>query len=98
MSLQDLRIPQQPLRRRLVGNCNLLDATVLRRDDSLTLSSQGLGSITAPARAGVAAGTRGVLALRPEMVRIFGTDAATAESQGLVNRFHGKMRERTSAT
>jgi len=77
-----------------IGNCNLLDATVTsRQDDALTLSSQGLGSITAPARAGVSAGTRGVLALRPEMVRIFGTDAPAAESQGLVNRFHGKVRE-----
>ncbi len=77
-----------------IGNCNLLDATVTsRQDDALTLSSQGLGSITAPARAGVAAGTRGVLALRPEMVRIFGADAPAVESQGLVNRFHGKVRE-----
>ena len=77
-----------------IGNCNLLDVTVsARHDDALTLASAGLGTITAPARAGVDVGAKGVLALRPEMVRIFAKDAAVADSTGLVNRFHGKVRE-----
>jgi len=77
-----------------IGNCNLLDVTVAgRQNDALTLASAGLGTIAAPARAGVEAGAKGVLALRPEMVRIFGNDAVVAADAGLVNRFHGKVRE-----
>jgi len=77
-----------------IGNCNLLDVTVsARRDDALTLVSAGLGTIAAPARAGVDVGAKGVLALRPEMVRIFAKDVAVADDTGLANRFHGKVRE-----
>jgi spermidine/putrescine transport system ATP-binding protein len=73
-----------------IGNCNLLDATVAEvQADALKLASAGLGTITAPARPGIKAAAKGVLALRPEMVRI----AALGEPLDLANRFHGKVRE-----
>jgi len=73
-----------------IGNCNLLEATVAEaHGEALKLSSPGLGTIDAPAREGLRAGARGVLALRPEMVRI----AAAKEPLDLANRFHGKVRE-----
>jgi len=52
-----------------IGNCNLLEARVLeRRDGELRLMAEGLGVILAPASE--AASDTGVLALRPEQVRI----------------------------
>jgi spermidine/putrescine transport system ATP-binding protein len=54
-----------------IGNCNLLEASVLeRRDGLLRLDAAGLGEILAPATEAVQAGDQGVLALRPEQVRI----------------------------
>jgi spermidine/putrescine transport system ATP-binding protein len=73
-----------------IGNCNLLDASVAEvNGDALRLASGGLGTIAAPSRSGIKAGIKGVLALRPEMVRI----AALGEPLDLANRFHGKVRE-----
>lgn len=75
-----------------IGNCNLVEARVKSiSGDSLMLESSGLGTLIAPARAGIAAGARGVLALRPEMVRIF--PAATTTDPELGNRFRGTVRE-----
>ena len=70
-----------------IGNCNLLDATVNEcRDGRLRLAASGLGEILAPISDGVKVGDKGVLALRPEQVRI-GIDA---EGE---NRFPGSVRD-----
>lgn len=54
-----------------IGNCNLLEASVVeRRDGLLRLQAAGLGEILAPAVEGVKVGDKGVLALRPEQARI----------------------------
>jgi spermidine/putrescine transport system ATP-binding protein len=75
-----------------IGNCNLLDATVQTvSGDTLLLDSAGLGTFSAPAREGIAAGAKGVLALRPEMVQIFASGAPGAPD--LSNRFHGAVKE-----
>jgi spermidine/putrescine transport system ATP-binding protein len=60
-----------------IGNCNLLEARVAGRSDGLLrLVAASLGEILAPATEGVNVGDSGVLALRPEQVRI---DAAEPE-------------------
>ena len=70
-----------------IGNCNLLEATVTEcRDGRLRLSAAGLGEILAPAGERNQAGDKGVLALRPEQVRI--GDSAEAE-----NQFPGTVRD-----
>jgi spermidine/putrescine transport system ATP-binding protein len=70
-----------------IGNCNLLESTVTEcRDGRLRLAAAGLGEILAPASDTVKAGDKGVLALRPEQVRI-GIDA---EGE---NRFPGTVRD-----
>jgi len=75
-----------------IGNCNLLEATVKAiSGETLTLESAGLGTFIAPARSGVSAGAHGVLALRPEMVRIYA--AAASVDPELGNRFRGTVRE-----
>jgi spermidine/putrescine transport system ATP-binding protein len=74
-----------------IGNCNLLEATVTEcRDGRLRLSAAGLGEILAPAGERNQAGDKGVLALRPEQVRIgigigIGTEAE--------NQFPGTVRD-----
>ena len=75
-----------------IGNCNLIAATVTSAvGDTLALEGADLGALAAPARAGIAAGARGVLALRPEMVRIYAADAELPPA--LVNRFRGTVHE-----
>ena len=76
-----------------IGNCNLLDATVTaRQDDALTLASAGLGHASPRPPGRESRPARGVLALRPEMVRIF-APMQRRRTPDLVNRFHGKVRE-----
>jgi spermidine/putrescine transport system ATP-binding protein len=54
-----------------IGNCNLLEARVVERlDGRLLLEATGLGEIVAPASEESKTGDTGVLALRPEQVRI----------------------------
>ncbi len=71
-----------------IGNCNLLQATVVAAgSDGLQLEVDQLGPVAAPPAPEVTAGERGVLALRPEQVRIVrepGTDVR--------NRFPGTVR------
>jgi spermidine/putrescine transport system ATP-binding protein len=75
-----------------IGNCNLLDARVQTvSGNTLMLESAGLGTFSAPAREGIVAGARGVLALRPEMVQIFASGAPGDPE--LSNRFHGAVKE-----
>ena len=56
-----------------IGNCNLLEAEVRAADGGgLWLAVAGLGEIRAPADGVSRPGDRGVLALRPEQVRVAG--------------------------
>ncbi len=71
-----------------IGNCNLLEAQVSAASaDGLQLEVAHLGAVLAPAREGVQAGERGVLALRPEQVRIMREPTAAAN-----NHFPGTVR------
>jgi len=73
-----------------IGHCNLIEATVAEETPSGTrLAAHGLGAILAPAVAGLAPGTRGALAIRPEHVRIAAAGAAVAGE----NRFEGRVRD-----
>ncbi len=66
-----------------IGNCNLLEARVLERlDGELRLLAAGLGEILAPTTG--AAGDTGVLALRPEQVRISATREVPPLGKGRV--------------
>ena len=75
-----------------IGNCNLLEARVKSRHaDGLVLAAGSLGDILAPATD--AAGDAGVLALRPEQVRISAAQAALPPGRGDENRFPGTVRD-----
>jgi len=73
-----------------IGKCNILEAEVLEASAAgLKLEVKGLGEVAAPPREGARAGERGVLALRPEQVRI----GAAESHHDLKNQFTGKVRE-----
>jgi spermidine/putrescine transport system ATP-binding protein len=73
-----------------IGNVNMIEATVAEANGhGLRLQAPGLGSIDAPPVAGVQAGQAGVLALRPEQVRLAAAEAA----HELKNHFEGKVRD-----
>jgi spermidine/putrescine transport system ATP-binding protein len=73
-----------------IGKCNILEAGVIEASASgLRLEVKGLGEVTAPPREGVRAGERGVLALRPEQVRIGEPDS----QHDLKNHFTGKVHD-----
>ena len=73
-----------------IGKISEIDAEVVEAVSShLKLAVHGLGEVTAPAREGVKAGDKGVLAIRPEQVRI---SHPTDESQ-LKNHFPGKVHD-----
>jgi spermidine/putrescine transport system ATP-binding protein len=71
-----------------IGECNLLDCTVVAAADAVAeLDVDGLGRVAASVEPGAAAGARGTLTLRPEKV-VIGRDLPPGEC---VNRFHGKV-------
>jgi spermidine/putrescine transport system ATP-binding protein len=73
-----------------IGKCNILEADVIEASASgLRLEVKGLGEVMAPAREGARAGERGVLALRPEQVRIGEAHA----QHDLKNHFAGKVHD-----
>jgi spermidine/putrescine transport system ATP-binding protein len=73
-----------------IGNCNMLEAEVLEASPAgLKLEVKGLGEVSAPAREGAQRGQKGVLALRPEQVRI----GAPASHQDLKNHFGGRVHD-----
>ena len=73
-----------------IGKCNILDANVVEATSgSLKLEVKGLGEVTAPAREGARPGEHGVLALRPEQVRIGAPDT----QHDLKNHFTGRVRD-----
>ncbi|MGQ9686395.1 MAG: ABC transporter ATP-binding protein [Thiobacillaceae bacterium] len=72
-----------------IGNCNLLKAKVeAAAADGLTLSIAGLGAIQAPADGHARPGDKGLLALRPEQIRVADEADATWE-----NRFPGTVED-----
>ncbi|MEW5786328.1 MAG: ABC transporter ATP-binding protein [Pseudomonadota bacterium] len=81
--------PQNRFVADFIGNCNLLEARVVdRRDGELGLEAEGLGEIRAPATD--RPGSTGVLALRPEQVRIHaGGDGENDQD----NHFPGTVRD-----
>ena len=73
-----------------IGTINLLDAEVSACDAALLRLNVGaLGEVMAPARAGIATGTLGSFAIRPEQVRI----CAAGEALPCENRFPGRVRD-----
>jgi spermidine/putrescine transport system ATP-binding protein len=71
-----------------IGTCNILDAEVARVEGGrLLLLIEGLGEVAALQTNGVAAGARGVLALRPEQVAIAQQLLPNSEE----NHFIGKV-------
>ena len=73
-----------------IGNINMLDAEVVEAaSEHLRLRIPGMGEVRAPAKTGAARGQKGVLALRPEQVRI----AAKIEDVSNDNHFPGKVRD-----
>jgi spermidine/putrescine transport system ATP-binding protein len=73
-----------------IGNCNMLEAAVVQAGpQGLRLAVRGLGEVAAPPAEGIAAGRTGVLAIRPEQVRIVAPDAP----QELKNHFTGKVHD-----
>jgi len=85
------RIYCQPVNRfvaEFIGTCNILPAEVrVVNSTHLTLDLGALGEIVAPVCADVAAGHRGLLALRPEQIRL----SPHAHAEGLRNQFEGTV-------
>ena len=72
-----------------IGNCNLIDVVVAAVDGlTVQLSAKGMGTIRARVEQPVQPGQAGVLALRPERLRI-DSDQAPAPDE---NRFDGTIR------
>jgi spermidine/putrescine transport system ATP-binding protein len=72
-----------------IGNVNMLDAAVTGTGIALTLALTSLGAITAPARDGVKAGTKGVFVIRPEHVAI----RALTDPSPDPNQFEGRVHD-----
>ena len=73
-----------------IGTCNLFEAEVLEaKPTHLTIKVSGLGEIHAPRLEHAKSGDKGVLALRPEQVRI----TAHTEAATLKNHFLGKVHD-----
>jgi spermidine/putrescine transport system ATP-binding protein len=73
-----------------IGKINLIDVEVTASSKvMLGLRAAGLGDIAATDPRSIAVGERGVFALRPELIRVFGH----RESADLKNRFEGVVRE-----
>lgn len=71
-----------------IGTCNLLEASVTQAAaGGGTLELAGIGSVRQRQDEGLAAGARGVLALRPEKISL----ARTAPAEGEWNHFRGKV-------
>lgn len=73
-----------------IGKINMLDATVIKISSShLTLKVAGLGEVTVPARDGITVNDRGVMAVRPEQVRM------VAQTSEIVDelQFAGKIKD-----
>jgi spermidine/putrescine transport system ATP-binding protein len=87
------RIYSQPANRfvaEFIGSCNMFEAEVqLTNSTHMTLSLGPLGEIVAPPGSGIEAGCHGVLALRPEQIRI----SPRGHAERLRNQFDGTVRD-----
>jgi len=73
-----------------IGHCNMLEAAVIEASPhGLRLDVKGLGEVSAPAAERARARSAGVLAIRPEQVRIAAADTA----HELANRFAGRVQD-----
>ena len=73
-----------------IGKINLIEVEVVAASKVLlTLQAAGLGEIAATDPRPIQAGERGVFALRPELIRVYGHK----ESADLKNRFEGRVKE-----
>ena len=73
-----------------IGICNMLPAAVRETGaNHLTLDLGPLGEIVAPASSDAALGDRGLLALRPEQIRL----TARAHAERLRNQFEGTVQD-----
>ncbi len=73
-----------------IGKINMLEAAVLRSTaEALVLDVAGVGEVWAPALPAVAAGQRGMFAVRPEQVRIQSGEVAPAGVGH--NQVHGRV-------
>lgn len=73
-----------------IGTCNLIEAGVaVTGEDKMVLEIAGLGEVAAKNPGGAAVGERGVLALRPEKIRIAPQLAPESEE----NHFHGRVHD-----
>jgi spermidine/putrescine transport system ATP-binding protein len=73
-----------------IGNCNMMAATIVEATShGLRLEVGGLGEVAAPPADGARAGLAGVLAIRPEQVRILAPNAA----HELKNHFTGTVHD-----
>jgi len=73
-----------------IGHCNMLDATVIEATPhGVRLSVQGLGEVAAPPAEQARPQAAGVLAIRPEQVRI----ASPESPHELKNHFAGKVHD-----
>ncbi len=73
-----------------IGKVNLIPVEVKTAGKiEMTLKAEGLGEIAATDPHPIAAGERGTLALRPELIRVYGR----LEAADLKNRFEGRVRE-----
>jgi spermidine/putrescine transport system ATP-binding protein len=81
--------PQNRFVADFIGHINQLVARVLQAEHGqhVRLEIAGLGEVLAPPHTGIAAGTKGVFAIRPEQVRI-GTHEEVSE---LKNHFRGEV-------
>jgi spermidine/putrescine transport system ATP-binding protein len=72
-----------------IGKCNILNAEVMEASaNGLRLEVKGLGEVAAPTRDGVRRGEHGVLALRPEQVRIGGLESERDQKNQFSGRVH----------
>ncbi len=73
-----------------IGHCNMLEAAVIEASPhGLRLDVKGLGEVSAPAAERARARSAGVLAIRPEQVRIAAADTA----HELANRFASRVQD-----
>jgi len=82
--------PQNRFVADFIGKINMMDAQVLEAAPShLKLNVAGLGEVITPGRESARVGDKGVMAIRPEQVRI----SRHAEDAELKNHFPGKVHD-----
>ena len=73
-----------------IGHCTLIESTVREvAGETMRVDAGAFGEIAAPAKAGLAAGARGWLSLRPEQIAI----GLPGTLESLPNRVRGKVHE-----